>query len=158
MEICMGKAAMVRSTHIPRTSTYHFHIQTHTQTHTVIPTLHTHFTNQRRVQAQDTVCIPFSQPWSVSELGLTLRLFFRSFSFFCSLFIAGLSMDDGRREKKRKESSKHPKEMSDRRDELRIFLLGSSDFSTFHHSLIHTSRALNGYTISTSPLFYQPHD
>lgn len=54
-------------------------------------------------------------------------------------------MDDGRRDKKRKESSKHPKEISDRRDELRIFLFCSSDFSTFHHSLIHTVRALNGY-------------
>lgn len=56
-------------------------------------------------------------------------------------------MDDGRREKKRKETSKHPKEMSDRRDELRIFLLCSSDFSTFHLSSIHTFRVLNGYTI-----------
>jgi hypothetical protein len=87
MEICMGKAAMVRSTRIPHTSTHHFHIQTHTQTLTVIPTLHTPFTNQRRVQAQDTVCIPFSQPWWVSELGLTLRHFsFALFRFFVPLF------------------------------------------------------------------------
>ena len=56
-------------------------------------------------------------------------------------------MDDGRREKKRKESSKHPKEMNDRRDELRIFLLSPSDFSAFHHSFIHTSRTLNGYLL-----------
>ena len=63
-------------------------------------------------------------------------------------------MDDGRREKKRKDPSKHSKEMGDRRDELRIFILLIS-FPTFYPFLSVLSAAI----LFLPPLLrYIPHD